>query len=104
MTRGCTGVRVSRGGGVGSRPPPGHKAAGLLPIWWPGSARRAATLVGCSAVHLVLLSVVEIEATGSLSAEPPDQPAIQVTLERPPPPPPPPVPPPPPKASKPPPV
>ena len=66
--------------------------------------RTAAILVACIAVHLVLLSVLAIEATGSRSAEPPDQPAIQVTLERPPPPPPPPVPPPPPKASKPPPV
>lgn len=46
--------------------------------------RTAAILAACIAVHVALLSVLAIEATGSRSAEPPDQPAIQVTLERPP--------------------
>ncbi len=49
--------------------------------------RTAAILVACIVVHVALLSILAIEATGSRS-EPPDQPAIQVTLEKPPTPPP----------------
>jgi hypothetical protein len=50
-------------------------------------AKRTAAIVTASAVvHLLLLSMLAIEATRSRSAEPPDQSAIQVTLERPPPP------------------
>jgi len=50
--------------------------------------RTAAILAACVAVHLALLSVLAIEATGSHLAEQADQTAIQVTLERPPTPPP----------------
>jgi len=45
--------------------------------------QTAAILAACIIVHVALLSVLAIEATGSRSAEPTDQPAIQVTLERP---------------------